>query len=49
MEVTFKSQQRGRRNEANSQGRKLPLRKKDHSDIDISVDGRDSEQLEVKR
>lgn len=49
MEVPFKSQQRGRRNEAKSQGRKVPLRKKDHSDVDISLDGRDSEQLEVKR
>lgn len=49
MEVAFKSQQRGRRNEAKSQGRKLPLRKKDHSDVDISLDGTDSVQLELKR
>lgn len=49
MEVPFKSQQRGRRNEAKIQGRKLLLGKKDRSDVDISLDGRDSEQLEVRR
>lgn len=48
MEVSFRSQH-CRRSEARSQGSKLTLGKKDHSDLDVSLKGEDLKQLEVKR